>query len=128
MPIPLPRRMSLALALLAAGCAAPQAKVQQPAVIRPAAPRYSPAGLDAVIGRTAGHLEAMFGRAELDVREGSARKLQFTGPVCVLDAYLYPPKGTGEPIVSYLDARLPDGRDIDRASCVSALQQQKKTG
>lgn len=125
MSIALRTRGSLALALLAAGCAAPQTQVPQPAAPAPA-PRYSPAGLDSVIGRTAGHLQTLFGRPDLDIREGSARKLQFTGPVCVLDAYLYPPKGTGEPIVTYLDARLPDGRDIDRASCVSALQQQQK--
>ena len=126
MSIALRKRGSLALAFFAGACAAPQVQVPQP-VAQPAPPRYSPTGLDAVVGRTAGHLEAMFGRPELDVREGSARKLQFTSPICVLDAYLYPPKGAGEPIVTYLDARLPDGRDIDRASCVSALQQQKKT-
>ena len=51
------------------------------------------------------------------MREGTARKLQFKEPICVLDAYLYP-KGSGEPIVTYVDARQPDGSPIDRASCV----------
>jgi hypothetical protein len=78
-------------------------------------------GLEAVLGRTARALETLFGRPGLDVREGNARKLQFAGPACVLDAYLYPPKGGGEPIVTHLDARLPDGRDLDRASCVASL-------
>ncbi len=91
------------------------------------APRYSPVGLEGVIGRTARYLEAQLGRPGLDIREGTARKLQFAGPVCVLDAYLYPPKGGGEPIVNHIDARLPDGRDMDRASCVAALQQRQKT-
>jgi hypothetical protein len=50
----------------------------------------------------------------------SARKLQFIGPICVLDAYLYP-KGAREAVATYVDARQPDGRDIDRASCVAAL-------
>ncbi len=119
------RCSSPALLLLAAACTAPSA--QQPAPAPAAtAPRYSPVGLEAVIGRTARFLETQFGHPDLDIREGTARKLQFAGPVCVLDAYLYPPKGGGEPIVSYVDARLPDGRDIDRASCVAALQQRQK--
>jgi hypothetical protein len=87
-----------------------------------AAPRvYSVVGLESVIGRTARLVEAQFGRPALDIREGPARKLQFTGPACVLDVYLYPPRGGGDPIVTHVDARLPDGRDFDRASCVAAL-------
>ena len=60
------------------------------------------------------------GAADADVREGQARKLQYQGKFCVLDAYLYPKDG-GEPRVSYIDAREPDGSAIDRASCVAAL-------
>jgi len=85
---------------------------------------YSVVGLENVIGRTARVIEAQFGRPELDVREGSARKLQFSGPACVLDVYFYPPRGGGDPIVTHVDARLPDGRDFDRASCVAALGQR----
>jgi hypothetical protein len=114
-----------AAALLLAGCAstATEAPPVAPAprvVQRPIA-SYHSTGLENVIGRTAALLEAQFGKPDLDVREGPARKLQFAGPACVLDAYLYPPKGGGEPIVTHLDARLPDGRDFDRASCVAAL-------
>jgi hypothetical protein len=69
----------------------------------------------------------LFGKADLDVREGAARKLQFASPACVLDTYLYPPAAGGEPIVTHIDARLPDGRDFDRASCVAALQAQRAT-
>lgn len=87
----------------------------------PAPRSYSVLGLESVIGRTARMIEAQFGRPELDIREGTARKLQFAGPACVLDVYLYPPRGGGEPIVTHVDARLPDGRDFDRASCVAAL-------
>ena len=43
------------------------------------------------MGQSAQALVALFGDANLDVREGPARKLQFSSPVCVLDAYLYPP-------------------------------------
>jgi hypothetical protein len=73
------------------------------------------------MGHDAKALEALFGAPNLDVREGSARKLQFSSNLCVLDAYLYPPKRGGDAIVTYIDARLPDGRDLDRASCVAAL-------
>ena len=108
-----------ALALLVAGCVAPASQ----APVRPASvPAFSTLGLESVMGRDARALEAQFGAPDLDIREGSARKLQFAGPVCVLDAYLYPPARGGEAVVTYVDARLPDGRDIDRASCVAALQ------
>ena len=111
-----------ALAILAgcaSGSAAPPAKVAPRAVERPVP--YTSTGLEAVLGRTARMLETQLGKARLDVREGPARKLQFAGPACVLDAYLYPPKGSGEPIVTHVDARRPDGTDFDRASCVAAL-------
>ena len=78
------------------------------------------------MGRTVGVITALFGKADLDVREGNARKLQFAGPACVLDTYLYPPEGGGEPIVTHIDARLPDGRDMDRASCVAALTRREQ--
>jgi hypothetical protein len=113
---------ALAALLLAAGCAAPSAK--RPATAQPPPERtvpYTTTGLEAVIGRTARLLETQFGKPVLDVREGTARKLQFAGPACVLDAYLYPPKGGGEPIVTHVDARTPAGADFDRASCVAAL-------
>ena len=117
------RAASLALSLAVAGCAT--APVAPPTTAAPS-PVMTMAGLNAVIGRTATMLASQFGKAELDVREGTARKLQFVGPACILDAYLYPPAGGGEPIVTYVDARLPDGRDMDRASCVAALQAAQK--
>jgi hypothetical protein len=73
------------------------------------------------MGQSASALQTRFGTPVLDVREGAARKLQFTGPACVLDAYLYPSRQGQEPAVTHIDARLPDGRDIDKASCVAAL-------
>lgn len=117
---------AIGLLFLAAGCVAPQNERPAPPVTRrpqqpPPPPVYPVTGLETVIGRTARYLEGEFGRPDLDIREGQARKLQFSGPACVLDAYLYPPRGGGEPIVTYVDARLPDGRDFDRASCVAAL-------
>jgi hypothetical protein len=81
-------------------------------------------GLDDVMGRDARALAALFGAPALDVREGPARKLQFLGPACVLDAYLYPPRGGGEPVVTHVDARLPDGRDTDRGGCIALLSRR----
>lgn len=76
-------------------------------------------GLERVLGQDAAGLVRLFGQPDADVREGTARKLQFASGICVLDTYLYP-KG-GEQRVTYVDARQPDGSSIDRASCVAAL-------
>ena len=109
-------------AALAAGCVAPPREAPPVAPIAPPpTPTYSTHGLESVIGRGARALTALFGTPDLDIREGSARKLQFGGPACVLDVYLYPPRGGGDPIATHVDARLPDGRDMDRSSCVAAL-------
>ena len=81
-------------------------------------------GLEAVIGSNAEQLTRLFGAPRLDIIEGDARKLQFSGQACVLDAYLYPPPGGGAPVTTYVDARRVDGRDMDRAGCVAALRQR----
>ena len=113
--------------MLAAGCVAPaEAPRVAPPVAPVSAPSYRTAGLESVIGESARALVALFGAPDLDVREGTARKLQFLGPICVLDAYLYPPRAGAEPVVTHLDARLPDGRDMDRASCVAALSRRQE--
>ena len=81
-------------------------------------------GLERVLGQPARALTQMFGAADADVLEGTARKLQFGSRICVLDAYLYP-KGSGEPVVTHVDARQRDGSAIDRASCVAALSRRE---
>ncbi len=81
-------------------------------------------GLEGVIGATSAELLRQFGAARLDVWEGDARKLQFSGTACVLDVYLYPPAAGREPQASYVDARrASDGQDVDRVACVSSLRQ-----
>ena len=114
-------RSALPLLLLTVlgGCVAPAA--QAPRVQTASARPASVTGLAGVIGSTAGALAGQLGRPDLDLREGPARKLQFLGPACVLDAYLYPPRTGAEPVVTHVDARMPDGREMDRASCVAAL-------
>ncbi|MGE0179792.1 MAG: hypothetical protein AB7O91_08245 [Sphingomonas sp.] len=115
--------IGLASAALAGCVAAPAPR----APIAPPPQAIRPGGLEAVMGATAQRLIAQFGNPDLDLREGPARKLQFLGPACVLDAYLYPPRGDrGEPVVTYVDARQPDGREMDRASCVAALSARRR--
>jgi hypothetical protein len=115
----------LAPALMLAACTTPATQPQgAPAPVSQKPANMHEAGLDRVIGKTAAQLVALFGPADLDGREGPARKLQFVGPVCVLDTYLYPSRDGAEPVVTYIDARLPSGDDIDRASCIAALSRR----
>jgi hypothetical protein len=94
---------------------------QRPATFIPPPSAKVATGLDRVMGKDARALVSLFGPAQQDVREDGARKLQFATSNCVLDAYLYSPSKGKEPVVTYLSARVPDGRDADKASCVSAL-------
>lgn len=104
-----------------AGCTVPQtAAPVRTGGMAPVPVPYTSVGLERVLGQDAAGLTKLFGAADADVREGSARKLQYQGRFCVLDAYLYPKDGA-EPRVTYIDAREPDGSAIDRASCVAAL-------
>jgi len=80
---------------------------------------------DRVMGRDATALIALFGQPTADVTEGKARKLQFVGKACVLDAYLYA-KGTTAPVVTYVEARQPDGTPVNNASCVGTLTRRGK--
>lgn len=80
-------------------------------------------GLEGVIGADENQLVRQFGTPRLNVWEGDARKLQFTGKACVLDVFLYPTTSSKTPLASYVDARRSsDGQDVDRAACVSALK------
>ena len=136
-------RLSIAmLAFVLAGCAttAPPAKSSpvstKPALTKPAPTRVRPSrkpppsaiaqvvpGVEGVIGNDAAGLIRQFGKPRLDIIEGDARKLQFSGTACVLDAYLYPPVAGKEPLATYIDARRPsDGQDVDRAACIAALR------
>lgn len=131
----------LAPALLLAGCGGSGNAVKSvstaslpvpPTVTRPAPPRpairprvMAAPGLEGVIGAGAGDLQRQFGVARLDVLEGDARKLQFSGNACVLDVFLYPETEGREPTATYVEARRSsDGKDVDRASCVSALRKR----
>lgn len=81
-------------------------------------------GLETVIGATAAQLSGQFGDPRLDVWEGDARKLQFSGEPCVLDVYLYPREAGREPQATYVDARRADGQDTDKLACATALRRR----
>jgi hypothetical protein len=105
-----------------AACAPTTPTAPRPVAEKPV--KLHEAGLERVMGKTGAQLTSLFGDADLDGREGQARRMQFVGPACILDAYLYPSKDGAEPIVTYVDARLPSGDDIDRASCIASLSRR----
>lgn len=79
-------------------------------------------GIEGLIGANAAALTRQLGTPRLDVREGDARKLQFSGEPCVLDVWLYPLSPGAEPSATYVEARrASDGLDVDRVACVKAL-------
>ncbi|OYW47292.1 MAG: hypothetical protein B7Z08_07660 [Sphingomonadales bacterium 32-68-7] len=129
------RTLTVAAALLVAGCA-----TAVPTVAPPSAPRARPwptpttpppgvrvvppmrsepapqpgfrapqvlrvPGVQGVIEESAEALVRRFGTPRLDVHEGDSRKLQFAGEACVLDVFLYPLREGGEPVATYLEAR-----------------------
>lgn len=108
-----------------AGCVA--APTTTPGVAIPAPVSYGTAGLERVLGEDAATLTRLLGKPDADLIEGAGRKLQFGSGICVLDAYLYPPANNprATAVVTHVDARQPDGRPIDRASCVAALTRRE---
>ncbi len=134
--------LPLALSLVLAGCGGsgtapvksasaavvphrpPRAPVRPPVRRPPPPPKVQALlGIDGVIGATPGDLVRQFGSPRLDVWEGDARKVQYSGAACVLDIYLYPAAPGREPQATYVDARRPsDGQDVDRAACIAALR------
>jgi hypothetical protein len=95
----------------------PRPSVTQPPVVRPVQQNI-------LIGNSAEALSRSMGRPRLDVAEGSGRKMQFAGPSCVIDIYFYPPSAGAAPVATHVDARSPDGRDVDINRCAEALQRR----
>jgi hypothetical protein len=112
------RTTALALTLLLAGCATRPVETPVPP---PAAPQ-PPADQNSLSGLTAQELIGRFGAPALQIREGSSLKLQFRGPRCVMDTYLYPSGSSGTLKVTHVDTRLPSGGDMDQAACIFALR------
>lgn len=96
---------------------APQRHAPPPAQVQ------SLPGVAGVIGATVPELTRQFGPPRLDVWEGDARKLQYSGTPCVLDIFLYPGAAGREPQATYVEARrASDGQEVDRAACIGALR------
>jgi hypothetical protein len=124
---PMTSLMLLALAVLLGACAG-GAKPQRPAAASAPAvrgagvaapPVMAAAGLEGVIGSSANDLIRRFGPPRIDLAEGDVRKLQFAGPTCVLDIYLYPPAAGTEGTASYVAARQRQGGAlIDPKVCI----------
>jgi hypothetical protein len=112
------RLFALSLVALLAGCATrPQQAPEPTPVVQP-----EPQEQNSLSGLTAQELVGRFGAPALQIREGSSLKLQFRGPRCVMDAYLYPSGGSGTLKVTHVDTRLPSGGDMDQAACIFALR------
>lgn len=108
--------VSLCVLTLLVGCAPTATRPGGPAL-----PRPLPASPTQLIGTNATGLTRLFGNPRLDIRDPTARKLQFANGRCVLDAYLYAPAAGREPLVTYVEARDPQGTAVDSAACARAL-------
>ena len=62
---------------------------------------------------------ALLGNPTLDRSEGKARALQFARAVCVLDIYYWPDAKVGQPVATFAEARLRDGRPQDAGTCLA---------
>ena len=112
------RRLTPFSVLLVAACASTPAPAPTP--VAPAAPIVRETGN--LLGLTVDDLVQRFGRPSFQVREGAGLKLQFAGPSCVLDAYLYRSEsGSGVERVTHVDTRRPSGEDVPQAVCLAAL-------
>lgn len=111
----------LALLLILSACASSNdGKALAPAPVRTAV-IYGKAPVE-LAGADAQRLIALFGKPRLDMRERTARKLQFANGRCVLDAYLYVLGRRKEPVVAHIDTRLATGADVDQNSCIQSLR------
>lgn len=115
------RIVALALSLSLAACAS-SPKGPATSAPPPAPPQVQQGGV--LIGFTAAQLATAFGSPDLRVVEGEGIKQQYRGP-CILDAYLYPPVRGREPVVMHVDARGPQGNDVDREQCAAVLDQAR---
>lgn len=112
------RRIAIIATLFLAGCAtAPERPDELPTPVTPSPHRQSD-----LLGLSAGELVQRFGNPALQIREGAGLKLQFRRRGCVLDAYLYAGATGGIERVSHVDARHPNGADMNQQACITALQ------
>lgn len=110
--------------LLVAACAPRPEPAPTPVPTTPAPAAPSQHDHRTVNGMTAGELIQHFGRPRLQIVEGEGTKLQFAGPNCVMDVYLYPPAGGGTPRATLIEARNSQGNDVSAQSCAAAIEKR----
>lgn len=82
-------------------------------------------GLGGVIGAPAAALVKRFGEPRLDLAEGDAHKLQFSGKSCVLDIFLYPLSAGAQPTATHVEARLRQGgAPADAGACIREVERR----
>lgn len=113
------RALFLVSFLFLAGCGAESLPTRPAASFTPAT-RSTATGL---IGVDARALQRQFGKPRLDIRDPTAHKLQFANDRCVLDAYLYAPGTNREPVVTFVEARGPQGATLDANACAKLLRE-----
>ena len=86
---------------------------------------YTGVGLERVIGQDAAGLIRLFGQPDADVREGSARKLQFQRRASASSTPISTPRARPSRASPMSTRAQPDGSAIDRASCVAALTRRE---
>ncbi|CAN5327268.1 hypothetical protein BH10PSE13_BH10PSE13_24060 [soil metagenome] len=116
-----PALLLLVAAAMLTGCGETTTAVRPQTGFTPAT-RPTANGL---VGIDARALQRQFGKPRLDIRDPTARKLQFSNDRCILDAYLYPPADNREPLVSYVEARAPTGAPVDANACAKILREGK---
>ena len=115
------RHIAILIILLVAACAPRPETASTPAV--PQAPATSEqAEHRSINGMTAHELIQLFGRPRLQVVEGEGTKLQFAGPNCLLDVYLYPSSGGGTPRATLIEARNSQGDSVNAQNCAASIQ------
>ena len=116
------RRLTPLALLLIAGCAStPDSEPVRPATSAPLLSNTHEH--DNLNGMTQVDLTEHLGTPRTQIREGDGLKLQFAGPNCVLDAYLYPPAGgSGAVRVSHVDARTFQGVPSSPKACIASIE------
>lgn len=100
--------------LFIAACAPTTPRIAPPPPAPPAVP-----GMEKIIGQPVGGATALLGAPTLDRSEGRARVLQFARAGCVLDIYYWPDAKAGQPLATFAEARLRDGRAQEAGACMA---------
>jgi hypothetical protein len=117
------RKILLASLVFVAACAPRPETMPTPQPVTTAASESDRHDHRTLNGMTVNELIQHFGKPKLQIVEGQSTKLQFAGPSCVLDIYLYPPEsGSGAPRATYIEARNFQGGNVSAQACAAAIE------